>query len=794
MVNKTINVLTLVTLTIFSLLFLISCGGGEKVAQTNLPGKLVFTYQGANVPVADVKYTKNGSNAVNYTDADGTFIYDIGDTLTFSVGQAEFNVAANAELKTKDLAPDNADTGNNLNVLFANFDADNTPANGVQLSADAADLDPTVSTRAFQKQVYMKLGTVAAPAFKPSLGINLEAPQAEADTAGNAMPFVDMFRTARPFSELSNNLSQSTEVDENGWPTQITPDTGRARTKLLQGTAFGAIPAGDYYLLWEGSGRVDVAGGIIQQVSPLPQEVSGQGRTLRLQPVNDPDNPEANAINIVISQITPDSYIKNIRLVMPGGTCKDVNGKFNPFIRVLSQNECPANTTYVSFVERLNADREAIIFNPDYLDFLKDFKVVRMMNFMESSPGISACRDATTGVIDRDCVFQADFTWNDRAKMSDASWGGSGRTAVIERKGVPVEVLVELANQLGADPWFNLPHYANDDYVTRFAAYVLEFLKPELRPHIEYSNETWNSGFLGFYYMQFKGVDAGLTLVPPEFQGTGRDANYFARLRYYSRRSVEIFKLWERVFDIANERHRLIRILGTSQGDIVLSRKLLEFEDAPDHVDALAMAPYFFGCIDRTGYCASNNAPKVLSEVTSVDDIFDVIDQPANQDPSALEATINKIQAQATVAQNHNVQLVAYEGGQHLTIMGSMGSFDRDKKKSLRDLFKAANRDPRMKERYRLLLDGWKNTQPDSTALFMLYTLPQTFYEFGNWGLKEHLNKTRSESPKYDATMDFQEAAGACWWENCEVDPSTVNRDRDNIAALIAAFLLLPIF
>jgi hypothetical protein len=640
-------------------------------------------------------------------------------------------------------------------LLLLNFDVDGNPENGIHLSNNVINVNPALSESEFMKQLYKKIGHIPKAMFEPLLGINTEAAQGEADTVGQPMPFVDIFRTARPFQELS-----TTAYDVNGWPTK-----GNARTKLLQGLKKDAIPDGKYTLLYEGKGNVGFGrGGIIVSTAPLPPDLRAngyKGNVLTFKAKRS-TNTEANVINLIISNIDETDPVKNIRIIMPGGTCKDSNDNFNHFIRVETEEECPANTTYVSFVDRLKNNRNAIIFNPDYLSLLKNFKVVRMMNLMEASPGRVFCTVVKNGVsiIDNECVKEKTL-WQDRAKLNNAVWGGSSRTSHRQHKGVPVEVLIALANQTGTDPWFNIPHSADDHYVSKFAELVLNNLNSQRKVYIEYSNEIWNSGFLGFHYMSIRGVEEGLDEnIPEAFNGTNRDENYFARLRFYSKRAVEIFNIWSNQF-ASND--RLIRVLGTSQGDKVLSEKVLE--NASGHVDALAMAPYFFGCVDRKGSC--DNAPKVLAEAKSVDDLFDIIDQPASVDPSALASTLNKIRMQANVANDHGVDLIAYEGGQHLTILGSMGKLPASEKNRLRGLFKAANRDPRMKERYTRLLYGWKAQQHLRAALFTMYTLPQTYYEFGNWGIKEHLNKPRSESPKFDAAMHFQENIGHCWWSNC---------------------------
>ena len=751
---------------ILAALFLSSCGGGgpdsTSEESTQKSGKLSLKIKGITTPIQSISYS-TPSEGNHTTDNNGSFNYKTGEQVSFTIAGRNYTALGQENISPKDLVSNHSDTANNLSLLLLNLDSDNNSSNGIRLDAQANNLDPSLSSQDFLRQLYKITGSTAKTLFSPSLGINLEAPQAEADSAGQAMPFVDIFRTARPFPELSNNDRVDpeliTKVDEHGWPIDITPSGQFARTKLLQGMPRGGIPDGIYTLLYEGEGQVSAGGNVIKKTSRLPASLGTKGSllTLELRQITSHTDTEANAINLV----TNSTNIKNIRLIMPGGTCKDdTTEKYNHFIRVESDDDCPAGSTYISFASRLLANRNEIIFNPDYLSALSNFKVIRMMNFMESSPGISSCR-GSDGILDTDCVL-AKTPWSERATLDDAVWGGSGRTEMKDRKGVPVEVLVELANQLKADPWFNMPHYADDEYIEEFAEYVSTHLKFELKPYVEYSNETWNSGFIGFHYMQAKGLDIdGFDSVPSRYQNSvSRNGAYFARLRYYSRRSVEIFQMWESLFG-----NRLVRVVGTSQGDTVLSEEILQFENAPNNIDALAVAPYFFGCIDHRGSCS--NAPKVLSEVTSVDDIFDVIDQPAVTDPSALDSTIVKIGRQANIAQREGVQLVSYEGGQHLTIMGSLGGFSEGKKQSFRDLFKTANRDPRMKQRYKKLLDGWKSYSNGNTTLFTLYTLPQTYYRFGNWGIKEHLGKTRNESPKFDAVMDFQEEQGECWWNDC---------------------------
>jgi hypothetical protein len=45
-------------------------------------------------------------------------------------------------------------------------------------------------------------------------------------------------------------------------------------------------------------------------------------------------------------------------------------------------------------------------------------------------------------------------------------------------KGVPVEVMVQLANQLRADPWFNMPHQATEANGGSLLVYYQDVSKP----------------------------------------------------------------------------------------------------------------------------------------------------------------------------------------------------------------------------------------------------------------------------------------------------------------------------
>ncbi len=727
-------------------------------------GKLLLTdpATGKLVPLIGIPYQTGKQGSTSKT---GNFPYQNAQTVTFKLFNVSIGpIPAQAVINENDLAVAFCKaasnvvqcqyaTAKNLQRLLLSVDNDLQATNGITIPSQYRTGVPTEFSRSIDEfelslgQYLNKTNRKAASLFQPSLAINLEAAQPEADeVGGQPLPFADLFRIVRPFPEYS---CTDITYDANGWPltipascdTQInavfkTPTW--ATTTLLRYVPTGAIPTGKYTVLYEGSGDLQYSG----IASKLAAESTPGRDVIEITPALIASRGAAG-LRIQLKNTDPLTPVKNIRVVMPGGICAG-----NPFVRVDDASGCGKNR-FQSFTDTLAADRNSIVFNPDYLRFLKDFKVIRTMNLMEASPR-NACYIYTDDAY-RTCLTQA-FNWEQRATMGMASWGGSARTPLLQRyaRGVPLEVVVELANQLERAPWFNLPHNASDDYVTQYARYVRDHLKPELKAHLEYSNEPWNGIFWAALYVREQGKEL--------------DSNpYRAGYKYYSNRAVEIFQLWANEFGGTD---RLVRILNTYNPDEWMSRNMLAYNGNFQYVDALASAPYFQGCWDRSSNTTCQDpaqVPLVMKDVTSVDDVFAVLDNTA--DPYGLAAALRWSKVQQQVAAEFNLPLYSYEGGQHLVINWSDATLTTERKDNLLNLMRAANRDIRMAGRYSQFLNGWKAAGGE---LFTLYTLPQTYHRFGTFGIKEHLNQARFDAPKYDMSMQFQEAQGKCWWEGCE--------------------------
>lgn len=337
-------------------------------------------------------------------------------------------------------------------------------------------------------------------------------------------------------------------------------------------------------------------------------------------------------------------------------------------------------------------------FHPLFLERLQPFKTLRFMDWME-----------TNGSDIQE--------WGDRPQVSDVTQAAG--------KGVALEYLIDLANTLQANPWFTLPHKASDDYVRQFATMVRDRLDPGLKVYVEYSNEVWNSApdFNQHQYAQAQGL--GLKLAEDPYQ---------ASLHYYSQRSVEIFKLWESVF---GNRDRLVRVLASQYVNPWTAEQVLTWKDAYKSADAYAIAPYFSGEWDYL-----ENLPQLLN--SSEAEIWQKMEVEIKSYGPFMRENYSRIRDE------FGLELIAYEGGQHLT----SAAFSEEHEKKITQLFTSLNRHPRMATLYQLYLNQW---QEAGGGLLCHFVDVSPYTRFGSWGALEYQNQPLETAPKYQALVDFIE-------------------------------------
>jgi hypothetical protein len=416
-------------------------------------------------------------------------------------------------------------------------------------------------------------------------------------------------------------------------------------------------------------------------------EVGGAARVAESQPgrmVLEVDA-ASGGITLFISATTPGNYLRNIRVIMPGGICRGER-----FRHAADASACADPADYRSF----EAEHERIVFHPRFLERIRAYSVLRFMDW-----------GATNN--------SALSSWAGRPRRLDARWSVNG---------VPVGVMVRLANRVGADPWFTLPHQADDEYIRRHARLVKRHLDRGRKVYLEYSNEVWNFAFAQAAYAQSRGLALGLSDDPFE-----------AARRFYSKRAVEVFNLWSAEF---GDPSRVVRVMGSQAVNPWLSGELLDYGNAAASTDALAIAPYL-----------GDHLQAAAASMTLEGLFLDL--------ELSMPAVTAAIAAQVAVARAHGLPLIAYEGGQHLAGHGGAENID-----ALNALFDAANRDPRMGALYWTYLNAWKAS---GATLFVHYLNCSDYSKWGRWGALEYLEQPRAAAPKFDALQTFIERNPA-WW------------------------------
>lgn len=339
-------------------------------------------------------------------------------------------------------------------------------------------------------------------------------------------------------------------------------------------------------------------------------------------------------------------------------------------------------------------------FHPVFLQRWQGFDTIRFMDWMRTNQTTIA-------------------QWSDRPTVGDMTFSD---------KGVALEWMIDLANRLHANPWFCLPHLADDDYVRHFAQQVKEQLAPDLKVYLEYSNEVWNGQFPQSRYAGQIGQKLGLGDKPWE-----------AGWRYTARRSVQIFRIWSEVF---GGHDRLVRVLPTQAANPYVSRQILGFEDAAKEADALAIAPYLSMVVPARGEGLTAD----VVATWSLDQVFGHLQQ------TVLPQTEKWLAGQKQAADEYGVKLIAYEGGQHL-----VGHAGGENNQELTALFQRANADPRMGRLYRQYSDAWDQVGGD---LFCTFSSVGTWSKWGSWGLLQYYDDDPATAPKYQAVVDWAKRCG----------------------------------
>ena len=466
---------------------------------------------------------------------------------------------------------------------------------------------------------------MAADGQRMQIGMNLE----NVVDWSPAWTFTDVFQASRPW--ISQAVDESTgavtwdvgethplALDADGNPRSLAAWTEPNGSRMRQMAATlmfreigGAYPAGVYRAEWDGTGTVSFG---------FDARVVASGTTPDGHRFADLEvAPTENGILLRIETTSPADPVRDLHVWMPDWQGQRFAGR------------------------RWEPGAAFSPFHPLFLERLAPFKTLRFMGMQETNS--SDIR-----------------TWADRRDTDDIRQGsGSGGTAsepVVN--GMSLEYMVQLANDLDADPWFNMPHMADDTFVRNFATYVRDHLEPGRKAYVEWSNEIWNFGW-GFEASQWVAEQARL----PE--NTGLDNWQVA-----GREAKRDLDIWSEVF--VGQPSRLVRVAaGWAAVDWVTNRVV---ESMGGSFDAIAIAPYITPTDEqRAAYGSATTVDRVLADTRT--NVATSLEWVANHGRLARDWQTRL---------GRPIALVAYEGGPHLDGRGA----------AYQDVFYAATNDPRM--------------------------------------------------------------------------------------------------
>lgn len=327
---------------------------------------------------------------------------------------------------------------------------------------------------------------------------------------------------------------------------------------------------------------------------------------------------------------------------------------------------------------------------PEFATPLSGFKVIRFMKWQIATEN------------------NQPITWATRNKPGDGEYS--------RNDGVPIEVMVQAANELNADPWFTVPWNADSDYITRFATYVRDNLAPGHVAFVETSNEVWNPAYPVFGQAKAEAIAEGLPSAESGLPVTNNSGERYAE------KTRQVMQIWSTVF--AGQMNRLVRVAAFQHVSPYWSNLLLKYQNLYQSVDAVATAPYF-------GY-----------------DITDgmTLDQVMGLLPGKVDAAVYYGLQQKSVAQSYGLRYITYEAGQHVVLPNNVS------------LLQQIERDPRMYGLYKQFMGAWQTQIGDSLNLFAL-TGPISRY--GAWGAVEYNGQSVSNAPKMQAIQEFLGTATA---------------------------------
>ena len=430
----------------------------------------------------------------------------------------------------------------------------------------------------------------------PSQAMNLGGkPSAYGDSfiSLDLMKGMDAWRYSDPDAPINDPYvpAAALDLDARGWLKSLPVINGTEQP--VWGNAFytDVLPAGKYILEWEGEGSI-FPWQNFTQIGPRKILIDFDANYTDAQ-----GNPAQDGISINITATDPNhtgNYLHDIKLYRAEDADLIAAGEH---------------------------------FNPDWFDRVDDFRILRTHDWQSTN-------------------FPTNVDWSRNVQTADqAFWG-------VEGRGMPYELMVEMANQTRSDLWINIPHTASDSFMQAAAAYVHAHLDPDLKVYVEFSNEYWTTIFDQYDYF-VKGGQAAF--------GTAR----FAAGQFYGTEAANMADIFAAEFGANSNQLRPILTVDNGMFNTGEAERMLK---APSFVKQGGTAPvsHDFDAIATDGYLSwyapdPGTAAMIYDWMTDADGGFGrARDFLINQLNTELLPSWQKGKA---LANKYGLEFLVYEGG-----------------------------------------------------------------------------------------------------------------------------------
>lgn len=324
--------------------------------------------------------------------------------------------------------------------------------------------------------------------------------------------------------------------------------------------------------------------------------------------------------------------------------------------------------------------------------------------------------------------------WGQTNHSTQATW--SDRTQpdyYTQYEAMAWEHMVALCNELNVDMWICVPHLADDDYVQRLARLLRtgmdgntqtgQPLNDDLKIYLEYSNELWNSQFDQYEYTVTQAeAYTGLLRTDPAFDWGEVDA-------WVGQRHAEVWDIFMTEFG-AEWPNRVVRVVGTQRNSHNrLADHLVGIARVPGvEADAVAVASYWGRNLGA--YAVTNlnyTSPTEQDYQQALTELHRMI----------TEDLKSELDERAANAQAAGIDMIAYEGGQHIVGLyqdanndGTLEINDPD----LTNFLTTLNRRPEMYDLSVLAMDMWEQA---GGKTFLAFNDVSPYINHGSWGYRE---------------------------------------------------------